>query len=134
MIKTLTSGTFNIPKFFEWKLVFDDNGTVEYAPTVMNEDKSYITWSSWWDELIVTGVVPFLALVIFNSKIYLKLRESDRQEYRFVGRKEAPSQGIPRICTTTVHREHVVDTCPTIESPYISATPSNTSLEIKKGW
>lgn len=49
--------------------------------------QDYITFSSWWDELIVTGILPLSSLVVFNSRIYLKLRASDRQEYRFVGRK-----------------------------------------------
>ncbi len=44
--------------------------------------QEYITFSSWWDELIVTGVLPLSALVVFNTRIYLKLRASDRQEYR----------------------------------------------------
>ena len=100
----LVTGTFNIPKFFEFKHIDDErNGThyLEYAPTVMNEDKSYITFSSWWDELIVTGIVPFLALVGFNSRIYLKLRASDKQEYRFVGQQKIPTE-VPTMTVTTV--------------------------------
>ena len=79
-------GASNIPKFFEFHLteVPDANGTLvlQYTPTPMNEEPDYITFSSWWDELIVTGVIPLAALVVFNLRIYLKLRASDRQEYR----------------------------------------------------
>ena len=66
----------------------------------MNEDKNYITFSSWWDELIVTGIIPFLALVGFNSRIYLKLRASDKQEYRFVGQQKLPTE-VPTMTVTT---------------------------------
>ena len=68
----------------------------------MNEDKSYITFSSWWDELIVTGIIPFFALVAFNSKIYLKLRASDNQEYRFVGQQKVETD-IPTMTVTTAN-------------------------------
>lgn len=43
----------------------------------MNEDQTYITFSSWWDELIITGIVPFALLVYFNSKIYFNLSASE---------------------------------------------------------
>lgn len=76
----------NIPRFLEFHLKTIDNKT-DYWTTPLNEDQDYITFSSWWDELIVTGIIPLSALVLFNSRIYLKLRASDRQEYRFVGRK-----------------------------------------------
>ena len=45
----------------------------------------------------MTGVIPLSALVVFNSRIYLKLRASDRQEYRFVGRKRVPSEQVESI-------------------------------------
>ena len=95
----------NIPKFFEFELVDSDrNGTyfLDYSPTIMNEDKNYITFSSWWDELIVTGIIPFFALVAFNSRIYMKLRASDKQEYRFVGKKNLPME-MPTMTITTAY-------------------------------
>ena len=66
----------------------------------MNEDQRYITFSSWWDELIVIGIVPFFALVVFNSQVYLKLRASNQQEYRFVGRQRK-STDVPTMTVTT---------------------------------
>ena len=99
-------GTFNIPKFFEFQLIDSErNGTyfLDYSPTLMNEDKNYITFSSWWDELIVTGIIPFLALVGFNSRIYLKLRASDKQEYRFVGHQKLPTEAPTATVTTTAY-------------------------------
>ncbi len=37
------------------------------------EDPTYIRFSSYWDELITTGIVPLLALIYFNLRIYLKV-------------------------------------------------------------
>ena len=31
-------------------------------------------FTGWWDDIVVTGVVPFLALVFFNLQIYCKIR------------------------------------------------------------
>ncbi|XP_040579060.1 G-protein coupled receptor daf-37 isoform X1 [Lepeophtheirus salmonis] len=82
------SGFQNIPKLFEFELDFNITTNIsDYNTTPLNEDQRYITFSSWWDELIITGIIPFSALVVFNSRIYLKLKASDRLEYRFVGRK-----------------------------------------------
>ena len=77
-------GTFNIPKYFEfqWKDNEDD-----YDTTLLNENRTYIVFCSWWNDLTVFGIIPFVALVVFNLKIYFKVRSSDKLEYRFVGRK-----------------------------------------------
>ena len=81
----------------------------------MNEDKNYITFSSWWDELIVTGIIPFFALVAFNSRIYLKLRASDNQEYRFVGQQklpmEMPTMTITTACVQSSDEDDISNTC-----------------------
>ena len=31
-------------------------------------------FTGWWDDIVVTGVVPFLALIFFNLQIYCKIR------------------------------------------------------------
>ena len=79
--------TFNIPKFFEFKLVVNPSGEYIYVPTELNNQENYIAFCSWWDDLIIFGLVPFLSLLIFNVKIYMKVRSSNKMEYRFVGRK-----------------------------------------------
>merc|ERR1711935_55026 len=76
--------TFNIPKYFEFQ--WEDNGE-DYKPTALNENRTYIVFCSWWNDLTVFGIIPFVALVVFNLKIYFKVRSSDKLEYRFVGRK-----------------------------------------------
>ena len=41
-------------------------------------------FSNVWQELIMTGVLPFLALLFYNIRIYGKIRESTRHEcHRF---------------------------------------------------
>ena len=77
-------GTFNIPKYFEFQ--WEDNEE-DYKPTALNENRTYIVFCSWWNDLTVFGIIPFVALVVFNLKIYFKVRSSDKLEYRFVGRK-----------------------------------------------
>ncbi|CAB4055248.1 TRHR [Lepeophtheirus salmonis] len=62
------SGFQNIPKLFEFELDFNITTNIsDYNTTPLNEDQRYITFSSWWDELIITGIIPFSALVVFNS-------------------------------------------------------------------
>lgn len=98
---SLLPGGLNIPKFLEFELQATEGGnSTDYFTTVLNEDQDYITWSSWWDELIVTGIIPLSALVVFNLRIYLKLRASDRQKYRFVGRK-SPLNSANATTTTS---------------------------------
>ena len=97
IIKSLYSNisvTFNIPKFFEFRLETVKKGNetdYQYQTTKLNEQKNYIAFSSWWDDLIVLGIIPLVALLVFNSKIYMKVRGSSKMEYRFVGRRSLRS-------------------------------------------
>ena len=97
------AGTFNIPKFFEFEIQMNSEGEYDYETTALNEDKAYIVFCSWWVDLIVFGIVPLVSLVVFNMKIYLKVRSSDRLEYRFVGRKTQLSKQE----SATVHFRYV---------------------------
>lgn len=67
----IVSITLDIPRFLHFKLV--DNYT-DYWTTSIMEDPLYIRFSSYWDELITTGILPLLALIYFNLRIYLKVR------------------------------------------------------------
>ncbi len=60
--------TVDIPRFFHFELINND-----YWTTSIMEDPTYIRFSSYWDELITTGIVPLLALIYFNLRIYLKV-------------------------------------------------------------
>ncbi len=45
---------------------------MEYPP--------YIVFSNTWQEIIVTGLLPFIALLICNARIYMKIKESKKHE------------------------------------------------------
>ncbi len=44
------------------------------------ESKLYLEVSNVWQELLVTGLVPILALIYCNLRIYCKIRESSQHE------------------------------------------------------
>ena len=67
----------NARKFFEFRL--DDEGQF-YETTSLMEYPPYIVFSNTWQELFVTGVLPFLGLLYCNIRIYGKIRESTRHE------------------------------------------------------
>ena len=70
LLVVLLSVTLNLPRFFRFQL--EDNNT-DYWPAPIMEDPNYIRFSSYWDEITITGVIPLLALVYFNTSIYLKV-------------------------------------------------------------
>ena len=57
--------------------------------------------------MIVLGIIPFVALVVFNMKIYLKVRSSDKLEYRFVGKK-ATSLRVTNPSSAMTHKTPLV--------------------------
>ena len=76
----------NLPRFFEFQLIFDEKGT-DYWTSDINEDPRYITMSSY-NELITTGVFPLLALCYYNYKIYARMKLSCNIDLgRYVGGK-----------------------------------------------
>lgn len=36
----------------------------------------FIKFSSYWDDIFATGLLPFAALIFFNAKIYSKISNS----------------------------------------------------------
>ena len=69
---TLFSVIFNIPKYFESYLVFEENEVnIEVADFRMSY--WYVTWYQNWARLVLLGVFPFLATSCFNFHIYLLL-------------------------------------------------------------
>ena len=72
-VVTFLSLVFTITRFFEAKIEYgpdDYNVTRPYiAPTSMRTAPIYTTYSNW-SRLIVLGIIPFVALVYLNTKIY----------------------------------------------------------------
>ena len=79
---TFLSVSLNFRKFFEFRLNKDWS---DYETTSLMEYPPYIVFSNTWQELVVTGALPFLVLLFCNISIYLKIRESSKHEsHRYV--------------------------------------------------
>ena len=65
-----------VPRFFEFRLFETQNNTWDYDTTTLNEDPMYVQFNAYWNELLVTGLLPLILLVIMNFRIYLKIRAS----------------------------------------------------------
>ena len=71
--------TFSHEKLYQWmtisnlflQLVHD---YTDYWTTSLSENAQYVRFRGWWDELGVTGLIPFIALLFFNVCIYRKIR------------------------------------------------------------
>ena len=74
---TFLSVSLNFRKFFELRLNKDWS---DYETTSLMEYPPYIVFSNTWQELVVTGALPFLVLLFCNISIYLKIRESSKHE------------------------------------------------------
>ena len=74
---TVLSVSLNARKFFEFQLNKDSS---DYETTSLMEYPPYIVFSNTWQELIVTGALPFLLLIICNIQIYFKILESSKHE------------------------------------------------------
>ena len=59
---------------FQFELTNID-GIAHYWTTALMSDSSYMTFTSYWDELFTTGILPLATTVFFNIRIYLKVHE-----------------------------------------------------------
>ena len=66
------SVVINLPVFFESKLVWN-KGQWKVQPTSLRLDPNYIYYYIHWTRLILTGVAPFLILMLCNFFIYKKV-------------------------------------------------------------
>ncbi len=106
------------PRFFQFRVVTDNNYT-DFQTTDLMEDPVYIQFSSYWDELLTTGAVPLMALLFFNVRMILKIRESSRLgNHRFVGKRaSARRKGSLTTTTTTIPMRSMSMVQPTEPSP-----------------
>ena len=79
---------FNIPKFFEAEFVgervsanrsdvfvdYDDGGSSSIDVTALRKNPDYVIYYHNWARLAVLGIIPFVMLVYFNTKIYNDLQ------------------------------------------------------------
>ena len=83
IVVILISIGVRVPRFFEFQLVKKRNGneenstiTLDYDTTNLSENPMYVQFNAYWNELLVTGLLPLILLVIMNFRIYQKIRAS----------------------------------------------------------
>ncbi|TRY78397.1 hypothetical protein TCAL_08983 [Tigriopus californicus] len=118
----VTTVCLEIPRFFEFKLISLPDFTITYWTTALMDNETYIQFTSYWDDIITTGLLPFSGLIFFNSSIYLKIRKSFFQKYCFVdknfinnrnlrGEFESVNPGCQKSRVSEVLAEKVQDVC-----------------------
>ena len=72
------SVTFNVPKFLEATLLYDNRTGDPNQPfltvTDLRLSPEYSIVYNNWIRLVITGIIPFILLVFFNAKIYTIIR------------------------------------------------------------
>ena len=83
IVVILISIGVRVPRFFEFQLVKKRNSneenstiTLDYDTTNLSENPMYVQFNAYWNELLVTGLLPLILLVIMNFRIYQKIRAS----------------------------------------------------------
>ena len=77
LVVFLTSITLKLPRFFQFQLIEFD-GATDYWTTPIMEDPVYIRFSSYWDDLFTTGVLPLAILIFFNVRIYAQVSSHNK--------------------------------------------------------
>ena len=84
---------FNIPKFFEATVKFDekseDPDKPHLAVTNFRLNPDYAIYYNNWTRLAILGIIPAVLLIFFNAKIYQDIRVSifsseNRGEYKYI--------------------------------------------------
>ena len=71
--------TIEFPRFFEMRL---NNDWTQYWTTDLMEDPNYVRFSSYWNEIMVTGLAPLVILCYMNLRIFLKIKVRFWVHYR----------------------------------------------------
>ena len=78
----ITSIVLKLPRFFHFTTITID-GKPQYWTTHIMENPVYIRFSSYWDDLIVTGFLPLMVTIFFNLRIYLQVNEITNEYFAF---------------------------------------------------
>lgn len=71
--------TYNIPKYFELRIVFDDaTNTTVHMGTPLRLNPIYINYYILWSKLLLIELIPHLTIVILNSFILIKIVKSSK--------------------------------------------------------
>lgn len=78
----IASIVLKLPRFFHFTTITID-GKPQYWTTHIMENPVYIRFSSYWDDLIVTGFLPLMVTIFFNLRIYLQVNEIINEYFAF---------------------------------------------------
>ncbi len=70
-IVALLAAGIEFPRFFEFKLNAERTG---YWTTALMENPNYVRFSSYWIDVVVTGLFPLILLSYMNFRIFLKIK------------------------------------------------------------
>ncbi len=76
---------FNLPKVFEVRLVETADGRSVPFPTELRQNRHYVLWYQCVLKLVVTGLLPLVALCYFNLRIVHVLWREQRQREQVGG-------------------------------------------------
>ena len=94
------------------------------------DDPVYVQFSSYWNELFVTGLMPVAALVYMNTKIYLRICSSSKFARHFVANPEAGKAMAEFEMTSSSHSRSLnADQAPMVRSDTIETTLRETDAE-----
>ena len=65
------SVTIEFPRFLEMKLNKDNS---QYWTTDLMENPDYVQFSSYWNDIIVTGLLPLILLCYMNLRVFIKIK------------------------------------------------------------
>ena len=73
IVVVILSITIEFPRFFEMKLIHDNSA---YWTTDLMENPDYVLFSSYWNDIIVTGLLPLVLLCYLNLRVFIKIKVS----------------------------------------------------------
>ena len=71
IIVVIIAFSLEFPRFFEMKLSSDSS---HYWTTPLMENPRYVQFSSYWNEITATCLVPLFLLCFINLRIFLKIQ------------------------------------------------------------
>ena len=78
---TLFSIFFNIPKFFESQVVYE-NGEVFMEVTELRMSNLYVLWYQNWARFLILGIIPLTVICFLKYKIYLIVNKRRKNAHK----------------------------------------------------
>ena len=71
---------YNIPKFFELRYNFETQSIVQSR---FRQHPLYITYYIFWSKFVFVELIPYIAIIVLNTMIMLKIYKSTSFQKRF---------------------------------------------------